>query len=53
MLNYKYLSELKKRTEAYSRIGNMFSFFSELKTSGSDELNKKYEHLANCVSQRP
>ena len=28
-------------------IGNLFSFFSELKTIGSDELNKKSEHLAN------
>jgi hypothetical protein len=25
----------------------MFSFFSELKTIGSDQLNKKCEHLAN------
>ena len=42
------MSELKKkRAEVYSLIGNLFSFFSELKTIGTDELNKKCEHLAN------
>jgi len=40
-------SDLTKRAEAYSWIGNLFSFFSQLKTIGSDELNKKCEHLAN------
>ena len=30
------ISELKKHAEAYSLIGNWFSFFSELKTIGSD-----------------
>jgi hypothetical protein len=40
-------SELTKRAEAYSLIGNLVSFFSELKTIGSDELSKKCEHLAN------
>lgn len=41
------ISELTKCAEAYSSIGNPFSFFSELKTIGSDELNKKCKHLAN------
>ncbi|XP_040203750.1 uncharacterized protein LOC120935756 [Rana temporaria] len=31
---------LTKRTEAYSSIGNMFSFFCELKTISSDDLKK-------------
>ena len=39
--------ELTKRAEAYSQIGNLFSFFSELKTIASDALKKKCEHLAN------
>ena len=38
--------ELTKRAEAYSQIGNLFSFFSELKTIASDALKKKCEHLA-------
>ena len=39
--------ELTKRAEAYSQIGNLFSFFSELKTIASDALQKKCKHLAN------
>ena len=41
------ISELTKCAEVYSEIRNLFSFFSKLKTIGSDELNKKCEHLAN------
>src|SRR5688572_22038514 len=33
-------SDLRKRAESYSWIGNLFSFFSQLKTIGSDELKK-------------
>ena len=44
---YSLTSELTKRAEAYSLIRNMFSFFSELKTICSNELNKKSEPLAN------
>ena len=40
-------SDLKKRAEAYSLIGNLFSFFCEFKTISSDELKNMYEHLAN------
>ena len=40
-------SDLAKRAEAYSWIGNLFSFLSQLKTICSDELNKKCEHMAN------
>ena len=48
ILNNTYLSKLKKkRTEVYSLIGNLFSFFGELKTIGTDELNKNCEDLAN------
>ncbi|XP_040197362.1 zinc finger MYM-type protein 1-like [Rana temporaria] len=38
---------LTKRAEAYSSIGNMFSFFCELKTIRSDDLKKRCEYLAN------
>ena len=41
------ISELTKCAEVYSQIRNLFSFFSKLKTIGSDELYKKCEHLAN------
>ena len=41
------ISELTKRAEAYSLIGNLCSFLGELKTISFDELNKKCEHLAN------
>ncbi|XP_042227821.1 uncharacterized protein LOC121870117 [Homarus americanus] len=40
-------SDLTKRAEAYQWIGNLFSFFGQLKTIDSDELNKKCEKLAN------
>ena len=40
-------SELTKRAEAYSLIGNLFPFFCEFKTISSDELKNMYEHLAN------
>lgn len=39
--------ELTRRAEAYSQIGNLFSFLSELKTITSDALKTKCEHLAN------
>ena len=39
--------ELTKCAEAYSQIGNLFFFFSELKTIASDALEKKCKHLAN------
>ena len=39
--------ELTKRAEAYSQIGNLLSFFTELKTITSDPLKKKLEHLVN------
>ena len=41
------MSELKKRAEAYSLIGNLLSFLCELKTIASGEINKKCEHLPN------
>ncbi|XP_042203544.1 zinc finger MYM-type protein 1-like [Homarus americanus] len=40
-------SDLTKRAEAYQWIGNLFSFFGQLKTIDSEELNKKCEKLAN------
>ena len=43
--------ELTKRAEAYSQIGNLFSFFSELKTIASDALKKMCEHLANMYDK--
>ena len=45
------ISELTKRAEAYSPVGNLFSFFSELKAIGSDELNKKCEHRPMCITK--
>lgn len=39
--------ELTKRAEAYSQIGDLFSFFSELKTIASDALKKKCKQLVN------
>ena len=45
------ICELKKRAEAYSMIGNLFSFFSELTTISSDELNIKCSDLAQMYHQ--
>ncbi|XP_045609870.2 uncharacterized protein [Procambarus clarkii] len=39
--------ELTKPVKAYSQIGNLFSFFSDLKTTASDAQKKKWDHLAN------
>ena len=39
--------ELTKCAKAYSQIGNLFCFFSELQTIASEALNEKCEQLAN------
>jgi len=39
--------ELAKRAEAYSQFGNLFSFFSELKSTASDTVKKKCKQLDN------
>ena len=44
---YYLASELTKHVEVSSLIRNLFSFFSELKPIGTDELNKNCDHLVN------
>lgn len=46
-------TKLTKCAKAYSWIGNLFSFFSQLKTIGADDLNQKCKDLANVHHQHP
>ncbi len=43
--------ELTKRAEAYSQIGNLFSFFRELKTIVSDALRKSVNIWLICITK--
>ena len=43
--------ELTKRAEAYSQIGNLFSFFCELKTIASDDFRKSENIWLLCMTK--
>ena len=45
------ISELTKCAEAYLLIGNLFSFFSEVKTIIFDELNKSVSIWLICITK--
>lgn len=44
-------SQLAKRAEAYENIGELFSFFNQLKTIDSDELSRSCEKLAKVYHE--
>lgn len=44
--------EMTKRAKAYSQIGDLFSFFSELKNIASDTLKKNVNHWLICIKDQ-